>query len=73
MAPAYDAQLFEKIFGSDFASVKTVDHERPTIVFVVCGGSKVSLKDMDSYAAHLESVKGQKREFRVDEEVVAVL
>lgn len=73
MGPAYTPQLFEKIFGRELSSAKSANQELPTIVFVVCGGSKISLKDMESYATHLKSVEGQEREFRIDEEVDMVV
>lgn len=70
MGPAYCPQIFAKLFEDKIKSA--VNNERPTVVFVVCGGSKVSLDDMYSYTAHLGGVAGQTLKVRIDEEHLGV-
>lgn len=63
LAPAYSQKLFGSIFGQPPTTEK-----RRTIVFIVCGGFKITLKDMMSYRAHLDACRGQEFDVWVDEE-----
>lgn len=53
LAPAYVPALFDKLFASSLASGQ--DAKKPTIVFIMCGGYKVFLRDMDFYRTHLDA------------------
>lgn len=72
MGPAYSTPVFNKIFG-DHAADSAAQGNRK-IVFIVCGGSKVGLKEMFSYRAHLDSaeVAGKELEAWVDEDRVVL-
>jgi L-serine/L-threonine ammonia-lyase len=69
LTPIYSPVLFDAIFGD---TLQPVSGQRRTLVFIVCGGSKVSLADMVSYRAHLEQMNGAMGQAWVDGFAVAL-
>ncbi|KAF9513027.1 hypothetical protein BS47DRAFT_1376820 [Hydnum rufescens UP504] len=69
LTPIYSPVLFDGIFGD---TLQPVSGQRRTLVFIVCGGSKVSLADMASYRAHLEQMDGTMGQAWVDGFAVAL-
>ena len=61
LSVAYSVDLFSKIF-TDIPSEK-----RRTIVFVVCGGFKITLADLNSYRTHLEAHQAEEFLMWIDE------
>lgn len=68
LAPAYSPLLFKKLFGE---CDKQTTRPR-TIVFIVCGGFKVTLKDMAEYRAHWEACQGQYFDSWIDGEQINI-
>lgn len=66
LAPLYDPTLFEKVFGVKPAENSSSNGDRKTLVFIACGGFKISLAEMFEYRAHLDQVKGRSLEAFVD-------
>jgi len=61
LSVAYSVDLFSKIF-TDIPSEK-----RRTIVFVVCGGFKITLADLNSYQTHLKARRAEEFLMWIDE------
>lgn len=63
LAPAYSPPLFKALFGE-----RDPQNAQRTIVFIVCGGFKITLKDMANYEAHLANCRERKLDVWIDEE-----
>jgi L-serine/L-threonine ammonia-lyase len=61
LSVAYSMDLFSRVFN-DISSEK-----RRTIVFVVCGGFKITLADLNSYQTHLEARRAEEFLMWIDE------
>jgi len=61
LSVAYSVDLFSKIFTN------IPSEKRRTIVFVVCGGFKITLADLNSYQAHLEARRVEEFLLWIDE------
>ncbi|KAF8323168.1 tryptophan synthase beta subunit-like PLP-dependent enzyme [Clavulina sp. PMI_390] len=68
---AYIPKLFNHIFAKELTSSKA---HKPTVVFIVCGGSKVSLKDMFNYQKHIDVETAGRTPFKafVDKEEIVL-
>ncbi|KAF9519992.1 hypothetical protein BS47DRAFT_1287756 [Hydnum rufescens UP504] len=58
LTPAYSSVLFDSIFGD---TMKPVSGRRRSIVFIVCGGFKISPTDLETYRVHLLQTSGVAR------------
>ncbi|KAF8323166.1 tryptophan synthase beta subunit-like PLP-dependent enzyme [Clavulina sp. PMI_390] len=67
LAMAYKPKLFREVFAKELDKPK-----KPTVVFVVCGGFLVALKDMLEYSKHLQSREGQEMEAFVESHSVVI-
>jgi len=67
LSPAYNKGLFESILPS---AAKT--GRKPTVVFIVCGGFKISLKELVEYENCVEAGTAESWEVRVDGREFAV-
>ncbi|KZW00933.1 tryptophan synthase beta subunit-like PLP-dependent enzyme [Exidia glandulosa HHB12029] len=63
LTPAYNPALAKKLFPSS-------DGKRKTVVFIVCGGYKITLEDLVGYKAHLASDQVDTRRILVNGEEV---
>jgi hypothetical protein len=60
LSVAYSPGLFRRIFPDALAE------KRNTIVFVVCGGFKITLADLNSYQTHLEACRSKEFDMWID-------
>lgn len=65
LVPAYEPDLFSRILASHGSSSSKTP-ERKTVVFIVCGGTKISLEEMSEYSKLTETdLKSKEREWEV--------
>ena len=68
LSPAYSPILFDGIFKDTMKP--TSDGRRRSIVFLVCGGFKISLAEMESYRVHLQHRSGSSGVTQINGRVV---
>ena len=61
LSVAYSSGLFRKIFP------RTLFEKRNTIIFVVCGGFKITLADLNSYQTVIEARRLDEFQLWIDE------
>ncbi|KAF8323204.1 tryptophan synthase beta subunit-like PLP-dependent enzyme [Clavulina sp. PMI_390] len=71
LSVAYEPSLFNKVFPPIANPTKGWPSRR-TLVFIVCGGFKISVKDLASYQEHLASCAGTPLDVWVDGENLKV-
>ena len=50
LTPGYNREFFSRILGPDFSALSPEERKKKCIVFVVCGGVKVSLEEFQEFA-----------------------
>lgn len=64
MAPAYSRELFWRILDPT-SELSAEEKQRKTVIFVVCGGVKVTFDELSEYAQILDRAAEVEREWKV--------
>lgn len=65
LAPAYHPKFFTRLFESQARRVGMSTNGRKTVVFIVCGGVKISLEELVEYEVVVDNVLKEGQEWEV--------
>ncbi|KAI5121014.1 hypothetical protein M0805_005960 [Coniferiporia weirii] len=65
LAPAYHPHFFTRLMNSQERMIDVSDGERKTVVFIVCGGVKISLEELTEYGVVVNEVLKEGRDWEV--------